>query len=241
MITPTWLSSGNEVLQRLAPRLDALGYHVVQAEFPQGVRALVVSRGGATRAALVPTDFVGRAEVDLPGLLDTLRGLAPSRVLAPVACGRAPTLDDRERLLSAGVGLALYEPIDDGSLRFQMNRALAPCGPPSRAVPRAPLDYEVMLSWRLRSRSARVYTMSSRGAFLLTDAVLPAGRRIALHMPVGILQPRARARVVLANRPEDADALGLPPGMAVAFENIDGPSAAVIDRLVGDRLITLAV
>ena len=241
MIVAPWFDSGIGVLQRLAPRLEELGFHMVDAETADGARALVVSRNGPARAALVPTDFVGRPEIDLLGLLAILRGLAANRPLTPVACGRAPTLEGRKRLVSAGVALALYEPIDDGGLRFQMNRALAPCGPPSRGAQRAPLDCEVMLSWRFRSRSARVYTVSSRGAFLLTDAPLPPGRRVAVHMAVGILQPRARARVVLAHPPEEAAALGLPPGLAVAFEGIDGPSAAVIDRLVGDRLISLAV
>jgi hypothetical protein len=241
MIVAPWFVSGIDVLQRLAPRLEALGFHVVDAETADGARALVVSRNSPARAALVPTDFVGQPEIDLPGLLAMLRGLAPNRALTPVACGRAPTLNDRERLVAAGVALALYEPIDDGGLRFQVNRALAPCGPHSRAALRAPLDYEVTLSWRFRSRSARMYTVSSRGAFLLTDAPLPPGRRLAVHMTVGVLQPRARARVVLAHPPAEAAALGLPPGLAVAFEDIDGPSATGIDRLVGDRLISLAV
>jgi hypothetical protein len=241
MVAAPWFLSGIGVMQRLAPRLEALGFQLVDAETADGARALVVSRNRPARAALVPTDFVGRPEVDLPGLFAMLRRLAPNRALTPVACGRAPTLDDRKRLVSAGVALALYEPIDDCGLRFQMNRALAPSGPPSRAALRAPIDCEVVLSWRLRSRSARVYTVSSRGAFLLTDAPLPPGRRVAVQISVGILQPRARARVVVAHPPEEAAALGLPPGIAVAFEDIDGPSAAVIDRLVGDRLSSLAV
>ncbi len=128
MVRARWFVSGIDVLHRLAPRLEALGFQVADAETSDGARALVVSRNGPVRAALVPTDFVGRPEVDLPALLATLRRLAPNRALSAVACGRAPTLDDRKRLVSAGVALALYEPIDDGGVRFQMNRALAPSG-----------------------------------------------------------------------------------------------------------------
>jgi hypothetical protein len=132
----------------------------VDAETADGTRALVVSRNRPARAALVPTDFVGRPEVDLPGLLAMLGRLAPNRTLTAVACGRAPTLDDRKRLVSAGVTLALYEPIDDGGLRFQMNRALAASGAPPRAARRAPIDTVVSVALRDLITPA---TVSSRG------------------------------------------------------------------------------
>ena len=60
-------------------------------------------------------------------------------------------------------------------------------------------------------------------------------------MPVGRLQPRARARVVLANLPGEPEHRDLPVGMAIAFDELDAASAAVIHRLVEERLAALAV
>jgi hypothetical protein len=86
-----------------------------------------------------------------------------------------------------------------------------------------------------------VYTLSARGAFLLTDRPLAPGRRLLLELPVGLVRARARARVVMANPPGSSADPALPPGMAVAFEALDAPSAAVINRLVDERLAGLAV
>jgi hypothetical protein len=47
--------------------------------------------------------------------------------------------------------------------------------------------------------------------------------------------------VVLANPPGGGKHPGLPPGMALSFFGLDAPAAAVIDRLVAERLAALAL
>jgi len=147
----------------------------------------------------------------------------------------------RRRLRDGGIELALDEPLDDHVLRFQVNRALASGPLPARIARRAPLRRELAVRGRLWRRSIPVYTLSASGAFLLTDRPLAPGRRLHVELPVGLLRPRAHARVVLANRPGASADPTLPSGMAVAFEALDGPSAAVIDRLVGERLAGLVL
>jgi len=142
-------------LRRLAVRLEGLGYPVTRAEAASGVHALFVDRG-AGRAAILPTGFTSLPEGELERTTRALRDLAPSRKLTLLAWGPAPGPSARQRLRSAGIELALYEPLDAGVLRFQVNRALAPSAPPKRRALRAPIDAEVAVRWRLRTRSARV-------------------------------------------------------------------------------------
>lgn len=227
-------------LRRLAVRLEALGYPVAQAEATGGIHALLVDRG-AGRAAILPAGFASLPEGELERTTQALRGLAPSRKLTLLASGPAPGPSARQRLRSAGIELALYEPLDTAVLRFQVNRALIPSAPPKRRAQRAPIDAQIAVRWRLRTRPARVYAMSASGAFILADEPLPPGRRLTLEVPVGRLHPRTRARVVLSNPAADPLHPDLPAGMAVCFEDLDSAYAAVIQRLVEERLAALAV
>jgi hypothetical protein len=227
-------------LRRLAVRLEGLGYPVTRAEAASGANALIVDRG-AGRAAILPTAFTSLPEGELERTTRALRGLAPSRKLTLLAWGPAPGPTARQRLRSAGIELALYEPLDAAVLRFQVNRALAPSTVPRRRAQRAPLDAPVAMRWRLRTRPGRVYSMSASGAFILADEPLKEGRRLALEVPVGRLQPRTQARVVLANPAAEPVHPDLPAGMAVVFEDLDDAYAAVIQRLVEERLAALAV
>jgi hypothetical protein len=227
-------------LRRLAMRLETMGYPVAHAEAAKGAHALFIDRG-AGRAAILPA---GLADLPSSALEDTTRalhGLAPSRKLTILAWGAQPGPSARQRLREAGVELALFEPIENGVLRFQVNRALTPATAARRRALRAPIEAPVEMRFRLRTQSARVYSMSASGAYILADEPLRAGRKLTLEVPVGRLHPRTRARVVLANPAADRAHPDLPAGMAVAFEEIDHAYAAVIQRLVEERLAALAV
>jgi hypothetical protein len=228
-------------LRRLARRLETLRLPVVEVETSLGACALFVDRGQETRAAVVPAELAELPGSLLESTLCALRGLAPRRRVALLAWGAIPDRAARKRLRAAGVTLALYEPLDAAVLHFQVNRALAPCHAPPRRATRAPLAGSLAVRWRLRTRPLRAYSVSSQGAFLLTDAALRPGRRLSVCVPAGLLSPRAQGRVVMVNPPGGGSHPELPPGVAVAFENLDGPSAAVIDRLVGERLAELGV
>jgi hypothetical protein len=228
-------------LRRLATRLDGLGYPVADLELPSGSCALLVDRGGVGRGAVLHAGLAALPGGLLESTIESLRRLAPSRPLTLLAYGTTPELSVRRRLRQVGIDLALYEPLDAAVLHFQVNRALAPSEPARRLAPRAPLEAEIAVRGWLGARPARVYSMSSRGAFLLTDEPFRAGRRLVVELPAGRLRPRARARVVFSNPASRLTHAELPAGMALAFHDLDAASAAVIQRLVLERLAALAV
>jgi len=233
-------SPGPPGLRALARRLEGLGWSAARVEAPGGMRALIVDRGGPTRAAVVP---VAGADPERMGpAVAALRALAPSRPLRVLGWGPEPDVPARRRLRRAGVELALFEPLADRDLRFQINRALAKGSGPPRTAQRAPVPWELAARSGLRRIAAPVYTLSAGGVFLATRRPLRPGRRLALELPLGpLLSPRARGRVVLANPAEAPVHPTLPAGMAIRFEALDGPSAAAIDRFVERRLAELSL
>ncbi len=106
-------------LAGLRDRLSGLGLSgIVAKDLAEAARALT-ARSPARVALLVP-EFAGAA---LRQVLAELVAQAPEHELAFVATGPTPTPETRVRLRAAGIRLALWEPFDDGALRFQLNRA----------------------------------------------------------------------------------------------------------------------
>jgi hypothetical protein len=227
-------------LARLAGRLDALGYPVAEVESAAGLPALWLDRGAANRPAAVLST---RLEPDaFDAARDVVCNLAARRPLSLLVYGPAAKAPERMRLRESDVALALFESFDPNALRFQVNRALAPLAAPARGAARAPIEMEVFLSVGLRTRPVRVYTLSSRGAFLLMDRPLRPGRRAALEVPVGgAHHPRALGRVTFVNPANAPSHPELPPGVALRFDKVDAIAACAIDHLVEKRLAALMV
>ncbi len=225
-------------LRGLAQRLWDLGYPAAEVETGGGVPAVLVDRGSGRRAAVVPVEVPVRC---LRRALASLAALSPERPLVPIAWGAPPRTGKRRSLRGAGLELALYEPLDPSVLRFQLNRALAGTPGEARRTPRAPVDWLVELRAGWSWQPARVYTLSSAGAYLATEKPLRPGRRLALEIPLGLDRSRTRAQVVLANSGDARRHPDLPPGMAVSFRRIDDAAVVAIERFVGTRLASLAV
>jgi len=227
-------------LARLAGRLDALGYPVAEVESAAGLPALWLDRGAENRPAAVLSTRLEVEEFD--AALDVMCRLSARRPLSLLVYGPALKHPERLRLREADVALALFESFDPSALRFQVNRALGPLAPPPRAAARAPIEMEVFLRTGLRTRPVRVYTLSSRGAFLLMDRPLRPGRRAELEVPAGgFHRPRAVGRVTFANAAHAPAQPGLPPGVALRFDKVDAIAACAIDHLVAKRLAALAL
>jgi hypothetical protein len=224
----------------LAGRLDSLGYPVAEIESSTGLPALWLDRGAANRPAAVLST---QLEEDAFGAaMDVVSKLAGRRPLSLLLHGPALKAATPLRLREIDVALALYEPLDPSILRFQVNRALAPLAASTRGAARAPFELEVFLRVGLRTRPTRVYTLSSRGAFLLLDRPLRPGRRAALEVPVGgAHHPRALGRVSFVNTAHAPSHPELPPGVAVRFDTVDAIAACAIDHLIETRLAALAV
>jgi hypothetical protein len=227
-------------LARLAGRLDALGYPVAEVESAAGLPALWLDRSAANHPAAVLSTRLEAEEFD--AALEVMCKLAARRPLSLLVYGPALKHPERLRLRETDVALALFESFDPSALRFQVNRALAPLVPSPRAAARAPIEMEVFLRTGLRTRPVRVYTLSSRGAFLLMDRPLRPGRRAELEVPAGgFHRPRAVGRVTFVNAVHAPAHPDLPPGVAIRFDKVDAIAACAIDHLVQKRLAALAL
>jgi hypothetical protein len=224
-------------LELLRERLVRLGYRAVPAKTPEQAHMLLrISRGAIGAVVLAP---------DLPvvDLRRTLRFLSEvaSGELWFLAAGPKPDHGDCARLRSAGVTFALFEPLHQNILRFQINRALAGSSVVrgERRSVRAPTNWEIPVFQGSRSKPASVYTVSSTGAFLHTSAPSPRGARIAVELPVPGLRGRLAAHVVMTNVPGNLQHKNLPVGMGVRFENAPVDAEALLHVFTQERLSDL--
>lgn len=205
-------------MRLLGGRLRKLGYPVLPAKTPDHAERLLRSRRGLT-AALIP---MALPTFDLGEALRFLRKHEPTGELTFVAVGPKPESESRSLLRQAGVELALWEPMDDHLLRFQVNRALAQSDIVlgGRACLRAPAHWETDIRTGARVKSARVYTLSSRGAFLATGRPSLPGATVGVDIPVSSGTAKLEARVMMTNVPGHFLRSNLPLGMGVRFENL---------------------
>jgi hypothetical protein len=224
-------------LALLRERLVRLGYRAVPAKTPEQAHMLLrISRGAIGAVVLAP---------DLPvvDLRRTLRFLCDvaSGELWFLAAGPKPDPADCARLRSAGVTFALFEPLHQNTLRFQINRALAGSSVVrgERRSLRAPTNWEIPVFLGSRSKPASVYTVSSAGAFLGTPAPSPRGARIDIELPVPGLPRRLAAHVVMTNVPGNLQHKNLPVGMGVRFENPPVDAEALLHVFAQERLSDL--
>jgi hypothetical protein len=220
------LDSASPSMRLLAGRLRKLGYPVLPAKTPDEAERLLRTRRGLT-AALIP---VALPTFDLGAALRFLRKHEPTGELTFVAVGPRPGLESCSLLREAGVELALWEPMDDHLLRFQVNRALAESDIVlgGRACLRAPAHWETDIRTGARVKPALVSTLSSRGAFLATGRPSLPGARIGVDIPVSSGTAKLEARVMMTNVPGHFLRSNLPLGMGVCFES---PSEQIEDAL----------
>jgi hypothetical protein len=236
--TPVRTIAALRAMARLSGRLQAMGIPVAELESVTGLPALWLDRGAAHRpAAVLSTELEPAAFAEA---LDIVTRLAAGRPLSVLPYGAPLTRPESVQLRDGDLAFPIYEPLEPSTLRFQVNRAVAPIDAPDRGAHRAPVEHEVRLKFGLRSRTSRVYTLSSRGAFLLLDQPLRRGRRVDLEVPVGgANHPRASGRVTFVNRVNAPAHPDLPAGVALRFDRVDAIAACAIDHLVERRLATL--
>lgn len=227
--------------QRLAPlveRLRTLGFLAVRAKTPEEALQLAESPRYDFAAALLPFDLPA---ADLRGALSSLRDRA-SRRLACVAVGTRPDAEGLSRLRDAGVELAVWNPIDDGVLRFQLNRAVSSfAGESLRRELRAPTDWRVRFLAGGRSKDATLYSLSAGGAFLSTQRPSTRGADVAVELPLPAESVAVRGRVLYTNVPGNLMKGTLPLGMAVQFAGVGADVVDSIRHAVAERALALVV
>lgn len=226
-------------LASLAERMRRLGYRVVRAKTPQQALDLTEERGYCFSAALVETTL---PVVNLERALWELQERAGEGDLVFIAAGDRPDLEGLERLRQADVKLALWEPVGNHALRFQLNRALAGRRDDwLRGDLRAPMETPVKIFSAGREKRASIYTLSSGGAYLETIRPSPTGANIAIELPLPRGDIELAARVLYTNVPGNLQSDKLPSGMGIRFTETPATGQQLIEHTVTERATFLVV
>ena len=215
--------------EAVTARLRALDVDAVRAKTPdEGLQ--LVGEDPAIAAVLLPSDLPAP---ELGSFVHLLRGAATGRRIAFLVVGPRPALEARQAFREAGVDLALWEPFDDATLRFQTNRALAISGQqhPRRAL-RVPCDAPVRAHAGGREKPSRLYTLSERGAFLETARASMRGTEVFLDLQLESKLVQAEGRVTASNVPGNLRNPRLPLGIAVEFTRISEGGERAIREIV---------
>jgi hypothetical protein len=207
-------------MELLRARLGRMGYRAVPAKTPDQARSFLRVAGARIGAVIVPSDLPA---VNLRSALLSLRTLAGGDDLAFLAGGRDPGEEGRRRLREAGVDLAVFDPCDTHTLRFQVNRALAVDRSlrGRRRTVRAPADWPVVVHAGGRVKEGRVYSISASGAFVTLPQPCMTRARVTLDLAVPEAgRVHAAGRVVMTNVPGNVMRRSLPLGMGVQFEQL---------------------
>ena len=217
-------------LAGLRDRLSGLGLSAILAKDPaEGARAF--EKRSPPAVAVVVPEFGGAA---LREALASLGEKAPEHDLGFVATGPAPDAQTRARLREAGVRLALWEPFDDGALRFQLNRARHRKGD-GRDEMRIPTTLLARIITQDRPRDAIIYNLSARGAFLETPRAHLRGAQIEIEIPLPSGVVRVRARVRFHNVAGNLQRTNLPFGMGIEFTGVPRDATEAIRVYVEER------
>ena len=234
------VDAGGDSMEVLSARLRRLGCRAVWTKTTQAARDALLDSRHAFGAAVVPPDL---PTANLRAALQVLRAPTPESRLQLLVAGARPGIEGRRLLRAAGVDLALWNPIDQHTLQFQINRALARAAEASveRGALRAPADWPVRVRARDRIKPARVYSLSASGAYLATPR--PSLRKVLLHVELPLPSGCAdlEARVVMTNVPGNLMRRNLPIGMGVRFEGATVEAEAALLLYVEGRRRALAV
>lgn len=214
-----FVDCGSHPLVELATRARRVGFRVLRAKTPEEAREALRDGRHAVGALLIPPDLVAP---DLRVALDGFRSLVNDRDLTVLVGGPRPPAHERQRLREAGAELALFEPIDDHTLRFQLNRAVAghAASAAERRAVRVPTDWPVRVRMGGREKPARVYCVSATGAYLATSRPSFRGSLLYVTLPLPGGAVDLAGRVVMTNVPGNLVRENLPLGMAVQFTGI---------------------
>jgi len=225
--------------QTLARRIESLGIEpLLVTSFDEAEEVLRARRSFVT-AVLIPTDL---STTNLKKDVKRLKAAGPATGLSFLSVGKPPTTDARKRMRSAGITIALWEPYDDGCVRFQLNRAVAGEGmKDKRSSPRVPTSALARIVVGGREKTAVVYSLSKGGCYLETPRASMNGARVDIHFQLRGEAIDVVGIVVLSNVPGNVNRNNLPLGMAVRFEDLDSATRKVIEAFIRDRSLQTEV
>jgi hypothetical protein len=214
----------------LSARLLILHFRAVRAALADdAMRALERSGEPICAVLLAIPHTLG----DLGFVLDRLRNRAPGTPLRFIAVGPRPSPPELEELRSAGVEFSLWEPFDDGALRYVLNAAA--CDPGSgehRRVQRAPTAMLARVFSGAGQKAALVYSLSEGGAFLETLRPTSSKGHVRIELPLPTGTVTLEAEVVNTNVPGNLHKPHQPMGMGVVFADVPEETRRNIAELV---------
>lgn len=232
------LHGGDSRLGVVAHRLRLLGYHAVGARDPEEAIELASERGLRFGAVLVSP------ALPIAGLragLDEVRARCSEGRLGCLAVGPRPDPASCQALRTVGVELAAFEPCEDSTLRFQLNRALSHDEHPDRRETRVPADLPARVRFAGRSKPAMVRALSASGAFLETRRPSLPGVPLTLELSLPPETVQVAGRVVYTNVPGNLQRANLPTGMAVCFTEVPPGAERAIRHCVAERALSLVI
>ena len=208
-------------MELLRARLARLGYRAVPAKTPDQARSFLRVAGARVGAVIVPSDLPA---VNLRAALLSLRTMVGDEELMFLAGGRDPGAEGRRVLRDAGVTLAVFDPCDSHTLRFQVNRALSgdKRSRVHRRTVRAPTDLPVLIRTSTgRVKEGRIYSLSASGAFVTVQQPCMTRADVTLELVVpDVGRVKAGGHVVMTNVPGNVMRRSLPFGMGVQFDHL---------------------
>ncbi len=232
------IDAGQQPMHLLTARLKRLGYRALPVKTPDEAREALIDPRHRVGAVVIPPDL---AATNLRGALDSLRGLGRIDDLTFLVAGVRPGPEGCETLREAGVRFGLWEPVDAHTLRFLVNYSLA-CPEEiqrERSGLRVPADWSVQVRTAQRSKGARVYSISSTGAYLATDRPMLRKSLVHLSLPLPSGAIQTAARVVMTNVPGNLQRANLPIGMGVVFTGTTVDDEALLASYAEERFRTL--
>lgn len=228
-------------LELLRARLGRMGYRAVPAKTPDQARSFLRVANGRIGAVIVPSDL---PVMNLRSALLSLRTIGGGDELVFIAGGRDPGAEGRRKLREAGVDLAVFDPCDPHTLRFQVNRALSGHRRirGRRRTVRAPADWQVVVHAGGRVKEGRVYSISPTGAFITLQQPCMTRARVSIDFALPASgRVNAVGRVVMTNVPGNVMRRSLPFGMGVQFEQLSEAVSVSLLVYAQDRFRSLSL
>lgn len=227
-------------MELLRARLGRIGHRVVPVKTAEQAHALLRVGGPRVGAVVVPADLPA---VNLGAALGLMRRLAPGSEFVFVGAGSDPGPAGRRRLRDAGVQLAIFDPVDLHTLRFQVNRALAGSKPVRgrRRTLRVPADWLVTIRSGAREKEGRVYSVSASGAYVALDQPWMVKSKVELRWALPGASLAAAGRVVMTSVPGNLMRRNLPLGMGIQFDEVSEATSVALLVYAEERSRALAL
>jgi hypothetical protein len=229
---------GANALGPIALRLIRLGVDVLYAKSIDEAWLLAKQEGARIGVLLFPP---GVQTEGLARVAACVAAHPEARLPSLIAVGERPDEATRARLRDAGVSCAVWQPGDDGALRFAVNSAVLPEAVAPHSEPRAPISLLASFHHEGERRDAVVYTLSAHGAFLETPRPALKDAQIELEIWLYDEAIACAARVAYANEPGEQRRASWPVGMGVVFAELDERLKECIRHYVEERAACFAV